>query len=172
MVLVPERTLDRLQQREKIKTAPLTSRLSQLDHEMEEVLKNTELSNEEKARLYSQTLQHYLTYYNQRKGEPLKVQLQPPEPSKEPEVVQPEPVQSNEQGRVERDIIKALPKALRARGERLIETIRENPDIIKWDSRGQLVFEDRPLRGSHIVDLIGDFMRERKKTQSVFSNLG
>ena len=170
MVLVPENTLERLQQREKIKTAPLTSRLSKLDHDMEDVLNSTELSNEEKARRYSQTLQNYLTYYHQRKEEPLKIKFDSTKLSnveKEPQegkesLSVPEVPRSVEQDKVEREIINSLPKPLKNRGKMLLEKIRENPDIMKWDSRGQLVFEDRPLPGSHIVDLVGDFMRERK----------
>lgn len=162
MVLVPEHTLERLQQREKIQTAPLTSRLSSLDHEMEDVLNSKELNNEEKARRYSQALQNYLTYYNQRKEKPLKIKFEAVEPSLQ-KGPQEEGIQSEvKDDRLERDIINALPKTLKNRGKMLIEKIRENPNIMKWDERGQLIFEDKPLQGSHIVDLIGDFMRERK----------
>lgn len=170
MVLVPEQTLERLKQRDKIQTAPLTSKLKRLDHQMEDLLNSRELSEEEKARRYSQTLQNYLTYYKQRRDEPMKIKFETHpiqhQDKQEPELgnqSQPVPVPRQEvQDKIERDIVSALPKTLKDRGKLLIEKIKENPEIMKWDSRGQLLFEDRPLPGSHIVDLIGDFMRERK----------
>jgi len=168
MVLVPEQTLERLREREKVQAAPLTSSLTRLDHQMEELLNNKAISDEEKVRRYSQALQNYLIYYNQRKEEPLKIKLEPSltldtqeKENEEKRTVLEVPVQEFPD-KIERDIVNALPKTLRNRGKLLIEKIKENPEIMKWDRRGQLVFEDRPLPGSHIVDLIGDFMRERK----------
>lgn len=168
MVLVPEQALERLRQREKIQTAPLTSRLNRLDHQMEDVLNSTELSDEEKVKHYSQKLQNYLTYYNQRKDEPMKIKFEAtPEHQNEPgegeeKPPAPEAPRLEVQDKIERNIVSSLPKTLKNCGKLLIEKIKENPEIMKWDSRGQLVFEDRPLAGSHIIDLIGDFMRERK----------
>jgi len=165
MVLVPEQTLERLKQREKVQTAPLTSNLSRLDHQMEELLNNHAISDEEKVKRYSQALQNYLIYYNQRKDEPMKITFQHPQESyqnhEEEEKLEVQPRQELPDT-IERDIVNALPKTLKNRGKLLIDKIKENPDVMKWDKRGQLVFEDRPLPGSHIVDLIGDFMRERK----------
>ena len=72
MVLVPEQTLERLQQRQKVNTTPLTSRLKDLDHDIQDVLKSKELTDEEKVREYVQNLQNYLTYYNQAERSPLE----------------------------------------------------------------------------------------------------
>lgn len=75
MVLVPEYTLERLQQQQKILTPPVTQTLRNLDVEMSEVLSNKHLDDEEKAKLYNQALQRYLTFYDQRKAQPLHVKL-------------------------------------------------------------------------------------------------
>ena len=64
MVLVPEYTLERLQQRQKILTPPVTQTLRNLDVEMSEILSNKHLDDEEKAKLYNQALQRYLTFYD------------------------------------------------------------------------------------------------------------
>lgn len=165
MVLVPEQTLERLQQRQKVNTAPLTSRLEDLDHGIQDVLKSKELTDEEKVRQYVQNLQNYLTYYNQRKDHPLKVKFDSPTLSevKEQGVEKPSPEpQEQEEDKIERDILRALPKTLKGRGKLLIDKIREHPDIMKWDRSGQLVYEEKPLSGSHIGDLVGDFLRARK----------
>ena len=67
MVLVPENTLERLQQRQQILTPPVTQTLKNLDREMSDILSSKELGDEAKATLYNQVLQRYLTYYDQRK---------------------------------------------------------------------------------------------------------
>ena len=92
MVLVPENTLERLQQRQQMLTPPITQILRNLDSEMTDILSSKELDDEQKARLYNQVLQQYLTYYDQRKGQPLHVKISTPkavETPKPEENVQP-----------------------------------------------------------------------------------
>jgi len=166
MVLVPEQTLERLHQRQKVNTAPLTSRLNGLDHEIQDTLKSKELTDEEKVRMYVENLQNYLTYYDKRKDQPVNVKLEPtsklPQKEKEVQIPQEELQQKVIEDTIERDLLRALPKAHRSRGKLLIDKIRENPGIMKWDKLGQLIYEDVPLTGSHISDLVGDFLRARK----------
>lgn len=57
MVLVPENTLGRLQQRQRILTPPVTQTLKNLDSDMEDILASQQLDDEEKAKLYNQLLQ-------------------------------------------------------------------------------------------------------------------
>ena len=45
---------------------------------MTDILSSKELDDEQKARLYNQVLQRYLTYYDQRKGQPLHVKISAP----------------------------------------------------------------------------------------------
>ena len=73
MVLVPENTLERMQQRQQILTPPVTQTLKNLDSEMNDILSSKQLNDEQKAKLYNQVLHRYLTYYDQRKSQPLHV---------------------------------------------------------------------------------------------------
>ena len=52
MVLVPENTLERLQQRQQILTPPVTQTLKNLDSEMGDILSSTQLDDEQKAKLF------------------------------------------------------------------------------------------------------------------------
>ena len=61
MILVPENTLERLQQRHQIITPPVTQTLKNLDSEMGDILFSKQLDDEAKATLYNQVLQRYLT---------------------------------------------------------------------------------------------------------------
>ena len=69
MILVPENTLDTLKN---------------LDSQMGAILSNKQLDDEAKATLYNQVLQRYLTYYDQRKGQPFHVKLTTPKPMETP----------------------------------------------------------------------------------------
>ena len=53
MVLVPENTLERLQNRQNVLSPPLTQQLKSLDAEMSDILASKQLDVEEKARLYN-----------------------------------------------------------------------------------------------------------------------
>ena len=80
MVLVPENTLRRMQQRRQILTPTVTQTLKNLDSEMNDILSSKQLNDEQKAKLYNQVLQCYLTYYDRRKGQPLHAKLITPKP--------------------------------------------------------------------------------------------
>lgn len=165
MVLVPEHTLERLQQRQNVNTPPLTARLNGLDHDINDVLKNNKLSDDEKVRQYSQALQNYLSYYNQRKDQPVTVKIQQP-PAPSPPTDQPQEAQNEkeDESTMERDILRTLPKTAVEKGQMLLERIKENQEIMKWDNRGQLIYEGKPVVGSHISDLINDLVRSKKGT--------
>ncbi|CAH3025315.1 unnamed protein product, partial [Porites evermanni] len=80
MVLVPENTPERLQQLQQILTPPVKQTLKNLDSQMGDILESKQLGDEEKAKLYNQVLQRYLTYYDQRKGQPLHVKVREESP--------------------------------------------------------------------------------------------
>ena len=80
MILVPENTLERLQQCQQLLTPLVTQTLKNLESEMSDILSSKQLDDEAKATLYNQMLQRYLTYYDQRKGQPLHVKLTTPKP--------------------------------------------------------------------------------------------
>ena len=82
MVLVPEYTLERLQEHRKILTPPVTQTQRNLDSEMTDILSSKDFDDERKARLYNQVLWWYLTYYDYRKGQPLHVKISIPQSSR------------------------------------------------------------------------------------------
>ena len=89
MLLVPENTLERLQQRHQIITPPVTQTLKNLDSEMSDILSSKQLDDEAKATLYNQVLQRYLADYDQRKGQPVHVKLKPVETPSQKRVKKP-----------------------------------------------------------------------------------
>ena len=118
MILVPENTLERLQQRQQMLTPPVTQTLKNLDSEMNDILSSKQLNDEAKATLYNQVLQRYLTYYDQRKGQPVQVKLTTPKPV---ETLKPKESEETSKGStagaetiptsaVEQEVMKSVPK--------------------------------------------------------------
>ena len=173
MVLVPENTLERLQQRQQILTPPVTQTLRNLDSEMTDILSSKELDDEQKARLYNQVLQRYLTYYDQRKGQPLHVKISTPkavETPKPEENEQPseEPVPEKfTSSAVEAEVMKSVPKIYKAGARQLLDKIKEHQDVLHWNDKGQLLYETKPILGSHLVDLVNDTLGHRKGFEPV-----
>ena len=175
MVLVPENTLERLQQRQQILTPPVTQTLKNLDSEMTEILSSKQLDDEEKAKLYNQVLQRYLTYYDQRKGQPLHVKLTTPKPMETPK---PEESKEKETSKdsseletiptaVEQEVMKSVPKLYKTGARQLLDKIKENRDLLHWNEKGELMYENKSIPGSHVVDLVNDILRHRKGFEPV-----
>lgn len=141
-----------------------------MDHDIQQVLQNDQLTEDQKVQNYSQKLQNYLTYYNQRKEEPIKIQIDTPPERKKNENEETATTETEPQeigNSLEDEILHSLPKSLKEKGKMLLEKIKQNPEIMKWDEGGQLIFEGEPLQGTHIVDLIGDSIRSRKASNPV-----
>ena len=173
MVLVPENTLERLQQRQQILTPPVTQTLKNLDNEMSDILSSKELDDEAKAKLYNQVLQRYLTYYDQRKGQPLHVKLTTPKPVETPKpeeskqsTEEPAPEKSVSTA-VEEEVMKSVPKIYKNGARQLLDKMKENRDVLAWNDKGELVYENKPINGSHVVDLVNDTLRHRKGFEPV-----
>ena len=174
MILVPENTLKRLQQRQKILTPPVTQTLKSLDSQMNDILSSKELDDEAKTTLYNQVLQRYLTYYDQRKGQPLHVKLTTPKPVETPKPEESSEETSNEStaeaettSAVEQEVIKSVPKLYKTGARQLLDKIKENRDVLHWNDKGELVYENKPISGSHMVDLVNDMLRHRKGFEPV-----
>lgn len=175
MVLVPENTLERLQQRPQILTPPVTQTLKNLDSEMTDILSSKQLDDEEKEKLYNQVLQRYLTYYDQRKGQPLHVKLTTPKPVETPK---PEESKEKETSKdsseletiptaVEQEVMKSVPKLYKSGPRQLLDKIKENRDLLHWNEKGELMYENKSIPGSHVVDLVNDILRHRKGFEPV-----
>ena len=174
MVLVPENTLERLR-RHHILTPPLTQTLKTLDSEMSDILSSKELDDEAKATLDNQVLQRYLTYYDQRKGQPLQVKLTTP---KSVETPKPDVVSSEETSKestaepettsaVEQEVIKSVPKLYKTGARQLLDKIKEHRDVLHWNDEGELVYENKPISRSHMVDLVNHMLHNHKGFEPV-----
>ncbi len=145
MVLVDCRVFEKLQESMREKT------LNKLDSNIEEVLRR-DLPDDEKAKIYSASLNKYLAL----KDEPVNLPSSSSSSS-------PPPLQKLFQ---ESDILQSVPMNMRGKASKLVEHISRNPSI-GWSDRGELIYNDRVVPDSHAVDLVNDLLRKKNAKEPV-----
>ena len=132
LVLMPEHMVENTTQSKPL-VPPLTSQVNHLDSEMDSLLKRQDITQDEKARLYSQILQRYLNYYDKRMSQPVRVSVVPSKPTTEKPETQPEPVHLPDN--IETDILESVPPTMKTRARQLVKKLKENKDLITWDDK-------------------------------------
>ena len=148
----------------------MTQTLKNLDSEMNDIPYSKQLNDEQKAKLYNQVLQRYLTYYDQRKGQPLHVKLRTPKPVETliPEESEETSKESTAEAEtiptsaIEQEVMKSVRKLYKAGARQLLNKIKEHRDVMNWNEKGELMYENKPITGSHVVDLVNDMLCHRK----------
>ena len=140
---------------------PLTAQVNQLDSEMNSLLKRQDMTQDEKVKLYDQTLQRYLTY-DKRMQKPVRVSMVHPEPVETEEIEKELPEEPEPPGEIENDILESVPTTMKSRALQLVKKLKANKDIVGWNDHGQMVFEGRTIPGTNVIDLINDTLRQRK----------
>lgn len=132
--------------------SPLERKLGQLDEEMKTVLNRTDLSDFDKARVYSEILDKYLD---------VKRKVQQPQPIPIIEE-KPSTVISGEQSTID---LNFFPQNYRNRARNLL-THAQNQAGIDWNQKGEVLVNGNLIHGSHVVDLIDNTIRYKKGTRS------
>ena len=120
--------------------------------EMNEVLENPVLKQEEKMKVYNQSLDRLLPY-DQQLPKPRLSTIVPPHP--------PPPPQKQESqmdalvAEEEEDISLTLPPTLKTKGSALLRKLKTS---LEWNNRG-----DKPIPGTNITDLIHTAVRVHRK---------
>ena len=135
-----------LQQQVTAPVNPVHRSIATLDQDMQTILQRTDLSDEEKVRRYNQVLQRFLEYHDH---------LRAPPP--------PPPVTTTTSKDIEDEVLAIVPKQsmMKRKAQALLERIKRQPNM-SWTERGELVFEGEVIKGSNIVDLVNDVLRNRK----------
>ena len=126
---------------------PTVQKAATLDDEVGEILNRKNVNDHDKAKLYSDVLQKYLT---------AKEQITPTG-NLSPVVTQMTPLSmySNE------SILETVPKKYKTRAENMLRFLRQSGKI-QWKDDGRVSYQDREITDSNIADLINDQMRSRK----------
>jgi len=60
-----------------------------------------------------------------------------------------------------------LPKLYEAGARQLLDKIKEHQDVLNWNEKGELMYENKPITGSCVVDLVNDMLCHRKGFEPV-----
>ena len=64
--------------------------------------------------------------------------------------------------RMREDVLHVIPKTLKIEASALLDRI-SNAAGISWNDKGELMVNDQPIKGSHVVDLVDDIVRTGKR---------
>ena len=140
LYLVPEEVINtwRAEQRETTVDRPVHSLVTKMDDGLNHILDNQELSEHDKEKLYSQELSRYLAMREKKN---------------------PTPVATPSDHKV---LLSSIPKTYKTKAEGLLDYLKQDQDVDR-DEQGHLYIKQQKVPGSHILDLIHDALRLRKK---------
>ena len=146
-------------------TTPMARKLSDLDRQMDEILKREDMDDYNKAQAYSRVLGRYMDL----KGEAMKPTPIPiidrSSSSSSSSSRSPTGSTSTSDTSIPEVDIEILPKPYRKKAEVLLKILRSTPNV-SWNTRGEVIVDSRPIPGSHIVDLVGHVIRPAHMTKS------
>ena len=145
-------------------TNPYMSKLSQIDDQLNTAVKDNDIAG------YEAAFHEYLKTYKRLK-EQLSTSVTPHQSQQTASSVShlsPHPTESGQQeiDKLYGDVIANVPKSLRKNAERLVDFVKQNPDLT-INSKGELKVKDILIQGSHIEDLITNSIRRRPNSQIV-----
>ena len=157
MVLVPEEMLNTFERKQRLETSPVTSDIMRSDMRMSGILDRTDLTDDEKQKLYNMNMQRLMELRQQKNTHVPAVRLAPvkEEPDAKPEVQAPARAP-------DADVVEILPGGMQQRATTLLARLRENPKVITWDKSGEVKIRGETIPNSNITDLVSDAMRSRK----------
>ena len=126
---------------------PEKTKVLSLDGKMHEILNRRDITDEEKVKLYEDALAQYTTYRHKAVG-PM---TSPPPPSP-----QPAPIPDR---RFVDAVVASVPKLVRGKAEQLAKVVLRE---MTWSPKGELIVNGQVLPGTHVVDLVGNAVRQRK----------
>ena len=90
-----------------------------------------------------------------------------PEESSEETSKEPSEAETISTSAVEQEVIKSVRKLYKAGARQLLDKIKENSDVLNWNEKGEMLYENKPISGSHMVNLVNDMLRHRKGFEPV-----
>ena len=118
-------------------------------------------------------LQRYITYYDQRKGQPLHVKIstpkavETPKPEENEQLTKEPAPEKSISSAIEQEVMKGVPKIYKAGARQLLDKIKEHQDVLHWNGKGELLCETKPIPGSHLVDPSQRHIARRKGFEPV-----
>jgi hypothetical protein len=161
LYLVPEDIIQtwRSEQRSQQVDNPVDTSLGQIDKNMQNILRNNTMSDSDKEKLFTQKLGTYVHMRDQT-GQPA---IPIPVKTELMTTVKTEP-ETLVKSELPHDILASVPKMYRRKADAFVKYLQSDQDV-SWDNKGRLLIKGKLIPDSHIVDLMHDALRLRKKVK-------
>ena len=129
------------------KHAPTPQQLSEFDQEMSRVLNNKKLTDAEKVQQYTQILQQKLNIIEHN------VPWKPAENVSKP---------------VDYDslIMESIPQNMKKHTKNLLALLKNHPQSVAWNDKGEAILKGQTIANSHIVDLMNMLVANTEKNMA------
>ena len=129
--------------------------LSDLDMNMRLVLERSDLTDEDKVRLYKTALDKFIRVRDKLDPSPVAGSSSHPATS-----LSTSEKQANES--VETRLLEAVPHVYKTRAQNLMTRLKDSPHF-GWTKDGEMIWKDRVLTGSNLTDLVLDVVKKPSK---------
>ena len=151
MALIP---LDMLQQIKQPNLMPIKNpsqdKLLKTMGEMKNILDNDSIPEDVKSNRFNNHLKDYSVFADK--------------------FIPPIPHGTTTTSPIQENVFRSLPKTFQGPAHVLMKELENFPNIINWDTNKEVTIEGQKLKGSNIIDLIGDVLRNRKTLPPVHSS--
>lgn len=153
MYLVPQHQLDKLKT-ESPRESIQQNVESDMDESIRNILHRNDLDVYEKAKLYSNALQRFLTIAKHRDLEvnTLTLSLPPSDHTDKEQTTLADKDDAPED--VVNDVLNNAPQKSLKNIRYILDKMSKAKDVSSWTGSGEFVFRGRPIHGSHLFDLV------------------
>ena len=152
MYLVPEDVIQtwRAEQRDKTIDNPLLARRQDSDDTINTLLNKKNISDYDKEILLAQEMGKFQTIRDMQHQNNVPIMPLPTSPP--------------HQTQLEDQLMSSIPKTYKAKAESLLRYLKTDKDV-SWDNLGRLILKGQVVPQTHMIDLIHDALRKRKKVK-------
>jgi hypothetical protein len=170
MVMVPQDIYSGLLAKENQTYSPLVGQLANLDHELNSIMTNPNLSSDMKYQLYQQTFNRYQHLKNQQfpRSNQFPTTVVDTSTSALPKTSAAAVIGTQTNLEIdESSLISGLPKTVRRKGKILLDHIRKQQPEFNFTPSGELIdgTSGKSIPGSNITDLVHFTTRNRPSAQ-------
>lgn len=159
LVVVPEKMLQELndlktKNRPTLPVDPEVTKTVDLQFEMDHLLKRNDLSESDKSRMFGESLHKFKQSHSKALESSLGVNDIKP-------VIKPEIKPITNSNNIHDKIIESVPPSMQRKAKLLLQSL-EGHSNLSWDHQGVMQINGKPIKGSNMIDLVNDIIRQRK----------
>lgn len=155
----------KLKQAQLMTLSPQVSHQVDLDQGLRQIMQRTDMTPEEKMKLYASQQRDFLHAYKSPTGAvtaPLISSTQSDETQSPHEQVDTHEIKTL--------ISSSISSRNKSKAMNILNFLKRDPDVLSYDQQGRLIYRGQIVPGSHVYDLVSDLLKTKKSTVSPVGN--